>query len=69
MNMNNDRTITKSFIGAQTIGIANRGILRPGAYADLVIFDPKKMRMMGDFIEPARRPEGIETVIVNGTIV
>jgi N-acyl-D-amino-acid deacylase len=54
---------------AQTIGIANRGILHPGAYADLVIFAPKKMRMTGDFVEPAKRPEGIETVLVNGTIV
>jgi len=54
---------------AQRFGLEDRGLLRPDAYADIVIFDFKKIKKMGDFVKPAQPPEGIEYVFVNGKIV
>jgi N-acyl-D-aspartate/D-glutamate deacylase len=54
---------------AQRIGLADRGTLHPGAFADIVLFDPARIRECGDFEEPVRAPEGIAHVIVNGRVV
>jgi N-acyl-D-amino-acid deacylase len=54
---------------AQRFGLKNRGVLSPGAYADIVLFDLDSIRMAGDFMDPAQPPEGIATVLVNGTVV
>ena len=63
---------------AQAWGIANRGLIREGYAADLVIFDPDtiargKEQFVSDFPGEARRyichAEGIDAVIVNGAIV
>lgn len=58
-----------TYLPAQRFGLKNRGIISEGMYADIVLIDFEKIRMMGDFIEPARAPEGVEYVLVNGTIV
>jgi len=59
-----------SYVPAQkALKLENRGILSPGTYADIVVFDLKKIRMIGDFLRPAQRPEGIEFVLVNGEVV
>ena len=54
---------------AQRFGLADRGVLRERAYADVVVFDLARIRGKGDFSEPAQRPEGIACVLVNGQIV
>jgi len=51
------------------LGLDDRGILAPGAYADVLVFDLNRIKMTGDFLKPVQRPEGIEFVIVNGQIV
>ncbi|HVA84085.1 MAG TPA: D-aminoacylase [Candidatus Binataceae bacterium] len=51
---------------AQKFGLADRGVLRAGAYADLVIFDPATVIDTGTFSEPKRYPAGIAHVFVNG---
>ena len=48
--------------------MSNKGRLRPGADADIVIFDPKTVIDTGTYSDPARRPEGIRHVIVNGVL-
>jgi len=53
----------------KALGLEDRGILAPDAYADIVVFDLKKIRMKGDYLKPAQRPEGIEYVIINGKVV
>lgn len=59
-----------SYVPAQkALKIKDRGILSPGAYADIVVFDLGKIRMTGDFLRPAQRPDGIEFVLVNGEVV
>lgn len=51
---------------ARTIGLADRGVLRPGAKADLVLVRPGEVRELGDYRDPHRFPAGIEAVMVNG---
>jgi N-acyl-D-aspartate/D-glutamate deacylase len=54
---------------AKKIGLNDRGILRKGFYADIVVFDPKSIIDKADFSNPYRYSEGIEQVIINGKIV
>ena len=51
------------------LGLTDRGTIREGAYADLVVLDPDSVSEMGDFMSPKLPPTGIEHVIVNGTLV
>ncbi|MCZ7571327.1 MAG: amidohydrolase family protein [Ardenticatenaceae bacterium] len=54
---------------AETFGLKDRGILQPGAYADIVILDLETIGMRGDALHPDQPPEGIDTVLVNGQVV
>jgi len=54
---------------ARRFGLMDRGVIAPGAYADIVLFDPASVREVNDFMEPVRHPEGIEMVMVNGRLV
>jgi N-acyl-D-amino-acid deacylase len=47
----------------------DRGILREGAFADLVLFDPKTIIDRATFADPFAFPSGIEKVYVNGVLV
>ncbi len=51
---------------ALTFGISRRGILREGAYADIAIYDPRKILDKATYEDPFSKPEGIPYVIVNG---
>ena len=53
---------------ARKIQLQDRGVVRPGAYADLVAFDPDTIRDTATFEDPHRYPEGIGLVVVNGVI-
>ncbi|OJW21813.1 MAG: metal-dependent hydrolase [Planctomycetales bacterium 71-10] len=54
---------------ASILGLVDRGVIRPGAYADLVVFDPKTFRDRATFEEPQRYAEGAKFVLVNGVAV
>ena len=54
---------------AARLGLRHRGVLRDGAYADIVVFDPATVRSNATYDDPRRFPDGIEHVIVNGTMV
>jgi dihydroorotase/N-acyl-D-amino-acid deacylase len=54
---------------ARRMGVWDRGVLRPGAYADVVVFDPDRIEDTATFEQPQRYPPGIETVVVNGRVV
>ena len=47
-------------------GLADRGVLREGARADIVLFDPDAIAEGADFDDPYRYPHGIDYVFVNG---
>lgn len=49
-------------------GLAGRGRIRPGDWADLVLFDPSEVRDVATFEEPKRESVGIERVWVNGRL-
>jgi len=54
---------------AERLGLRDRGLLREGYAADLVAFDPVRVRSNATYDEPRRYPDGIEFVAVNGTLV
>jgi N-acyl-D-amino-acid deacylase len=53
---------------ARNFGLHGRGTLKVGQHADIVIFDAAKIRDAADYETPTRPAEGIDTVIVNGTV-
>ncbi len=54
---------------AQIIGLTDRGLLRPGMAADLVVFDARTVKDRATFEDPVQYPVGIPYVIVNGVVV
>ncbi len=49
--------------------LTGRGIVRAGAFADIVVFDPATIADRGTYNEPVQFPVGIKAVIVNGVLV
>ncbi len=54
---------------AQKLGLRDRGVLRAGMWADVVLFEPKKVADKATYDDPHRYPEGVPYVLVNGEIV
>ena len=53
---------------AARVGIRDRGLLKPGLFADIAIFDPARVIDRATFEMPNQYPEGIQYVLVNGQI-
>lgn len=56
-------------VGAQALGLADRGLVRPGMAADLVVLDPDSIRTDATYLDPCVAQRGIEVVLVNGVPV
>jgi N-acyl-D-amino-acid deacylase len=54
---------------AQRLGLSDRGVLRDGFKADLVIFDAERVKAPATRREPKQFPIGIDYVLVNGQVV
>lgn len=54
---------------ARTFKIKDRGELKPGYWADVVVFDPEKIKDQATFKDPHQYSSGFRLVMVNGTIV
>ncbi|RUL84217.1 N-acyl-D-amino-acid deacylase family protein [Tautonia sociabilis] len=54
---------------AAKAGLLDRGLLRPGAFADVTVFDPETVIDRSTYLEPFQYSEGITHVVVNGTLV
>jgi N-acyl-D-aspartate/D-glutamate deacylase len=54
---------------AQRLGLKDRGLLREGYWADVVVFDPSRVSDTATFASPKQYPEGINFVLVNGRVV
>ena len=53
-------------LAASRVGLLDRGILRPGAFADIAVFDPKAIRDTATFTDPMHYSAGVRYVFVNG---
>jgi N-acyl-D-aspartate/D-glutamate deacylase len=53
---------------ARTFGLQRKGRIAPGYDADLVVFDPERVREGSSYRHPLRPPEGIELVVVGGSV-
>ncbi|MFD0848527.1 N-acyl-D-amino-acid deacylase family protein [Sphingosinicella xenopeptidilytica] len=54
---------------ADAFSLQDRGTLKPGAFADVIAFDPATYAPRADFAQPALFAKGVRTVIVNGKVV
>jgi N-acyl-D-amino-acid deacylase len=54
---------------AENLRVSGRGVLEPGAYADVVVFDPDRIADHATFDDPHRYAAGVAHVAVNGTLV
>lgn len=54
---------------AVTFRIEDRGLLKEGYFADIVIFDENTVIDKGTFVDPIQHPEGIDYVIIKGEVV
>ena len=51
---------------ASILGLRDRGLVREGAKADLLLFDPERVRARADYVDPTAMAEGFDLVLVNG---
>ncbi|CAN7578272.1 amidohydrolase family protein [Variovorax paradoxus] len=59
---------SSSSLTADTLGLKQRGHLRPGYYADVVVFDPARYAAKATYTQPTLLSEGVVTVLVNGRL-
>jgi N-acyl-D-amino-acid deacylase len=55
-------------LSCERFGLVGRGRIAEGFFADLVLFDPERIRDVATYEDPKREPEGVHTVVVNGAI-
>jgi N-acyl-D-amino-acid deacylase len=56
-------------LAAQRVGIEDRGLLKPGMFADITVFDPATMIDRSTYENPAQISTGVNYVFVNGVPV
>jgi N-acyl-D-aspartate/D-glutamate deacylase len=54
---------------AQVLGLKDRGLLREGYWADVVVLDPDTVADTATYDNPKQYPKGIDYVLVNGAVV
>lgn len=57
-----------STLTADTFALKGRGRLTPGAFADVVVFDPATYKSQATYEQPTRLASGVRTVLVNGVL-
>ncbi len=57
---------SESGLTAEVYGIPDRGVIRPGAFADVIVFAPDRVRDTATYDQPHAYAEGMEYVLVNG---
>jgi N-acyl-D-amino-acid deacylase len=58
-----------SALPAQRMRLTDRGVLKQGMWADVVVFDPETVRDLATFDDPNRVSEGMQYVLINGVPV
>lgn len=57
-----------SYLTAQTLQVKDRGLIKPGYYADIVLFDPQQFRAESDYLDGEQLATGVMYVLVNGQL-
>ena len=57
---------SSSTLAAETFGLVGRGRLKPGAFADIVVFDPERFAARATYEQPTLLAAGVRHVLVNG---
>jgi N-acyl-D-amino-acid deacylase len=57
-----------SSLTADTFGLTGRGHLKAGAFADVVVFDPRRYAPRATYEKPTELAVGVQTVLVNGVL-
>jgi N-acyl-D-amino-acid deacylase len=52
----------------ERFGLTDRGLVREGCWADLVLFDPESVQDLATYEDPKQEPAGISLVVVNGGV-
>ena len=55
-----------SGLAAEVFGLTDRGVIRAGAFADLIVFDPDKLRDTSTYEQPHAYAEGMDYILING---
>ncbi len=55
-------------LAAEVFGLKDRGVIREGAFADVLVFDLAKVKETATYENPHQIAEGFETIVVNGTV-
>ena len=63
-----DAVRSMTSLPAQVFGLKDRGVIRRGAHADVVIFDPARIRDTATYDSPQQLAEGVRDVLVNGVL-
>ncbi len=63
-----DAVRSMTSLPAQVFGLTDRGVIRRGARADVVIFDPARIRDTATYDSPQQLAEGVRDVLVNGVL-
>jgi N-acyl-D-aspartate/D-glutamate deacylase len=63
-----DFIIRSSALPADVFGLKGRGRLLPGAFADVVVFDPESYAPRADYLHPRVLSTGVRTLLVNGAL-
>jgi len=56
-------------VTAERFGLSDRGVIREGAWADLVLFNAQTVADRATYTDPHQYPDGIAYVVVNGVVV
>lgn len=59
---------TATALAAEIVGLTDRGVIEKGRWADIIVFDPKRIRDYSTYQRPHRWSDGIDWVLVNGEI-
>lgn len=55
-------------LAAEVFGIRDRGVVRQGAFADVLVFDPARVRERSTYEDPHQLADGLDTIVVNGRV-
>lgn len=59
---------TMTYTPATVLGVKDRGMIRVGAYADVLVFDPTHLKDVATYTDPHQLAQGIDWVVVNGRV-